>query len=72
VAAAVRRAAKAGGRRPGAGRPPLDPSLKRGELISVRVTPAFRAQVATAAAAAELSVSDWMVAAAELAIARAK
>lgn len=65
-----RRRSRIGGRRPGAGRKPLDPQLKRGELISVRVTPALRAQVAAAATAAEQSISDWMVAAAELAIAR--
>jgi len=51
------------------GRKPLDPAIKRGELISVRVTQALRAKVAAAAASAEQSISDWMVAAAELAIA---
>ena len=60
-----------GGRRAGAGRKPLDPAVKRGELVSVRVTPALREQIVKAAATAEQSVSDWMVAAAELAIAAA-
>lgn len=60
-----------GGRRAGAGRKPLDPAIKRGELVSVRVTPTLRAQIIKAAAAADQSVSDWMVAAAELAIAAA-
>lgn len=59
-----------GGRRSSAGRKPLDPAIKRGELISVRVTSAMRAKVAAAAASADKSISDWMVAAAELAIAR--
>jgi uncharacterized protein (DUF1778 family) len=59
-----------GGRRPGAGRKPLDPARRRGELLSVRVTPALRARIASAAAAADTSMSDWMVAAAELALAR--
>jgi hypothetical protein len=60
-----------GGRRAGAGRKPLAPGLKRGSLISIRVTLDLRAQISAAAVAAGLSLSDWMVAAAELAIAHA-
>jgi len=64
-----KRKSNLGGRRAGAGRKPLDPAIKRGELVSVRLTPTLRAQIAKAAAAADQSVSDWMVAAAELALA---
>lgn len=41
-----------------AGRPPLG-DAKRSLVIQVRVTPAFKEQVAAAAAAAEMTESDW-------------
>ena len=53
-----------------AGRPPFPPDQQRADPISVRPTPAQRAAIVTAAGAAGLSVSAWMLQAAEQRIAR--
>ena len=59
-------------RRPKArrGRPPLPPEEQRADPISVRPTPAQREAIVTAAKAADLSVSTWLLEAAELALSR--
>lgn len=57
-------------RAPGGGRKPLPPGQKRDRLISVRTTPALGEAIDRAARDEGMTISDWMVAAAELAIAR--
>lgn len=57
-------------RKPGVGRPALPAGDKRGRLISVRTTESLGERIDSAAEREERSVSDWMVAAAELALER--
>ena len=59
---------KHGGKRSGAGRPAQD--VTASERVEVRLTPAQREQWETAAAKEGTSIKAWLVAAAELAIAR--
>lgn len=59
-----------GGRRKGAGRPPLDPADARTEVVRVRLTPGEGAAARELAEREQLSISEFGRAAIQLAIAR--
>ena len=57
-------------RKPRPGRPPLAPGAAATETVRLRLTAAQRDQWQSAAAGESLTLSEWLRAAAELAIAR--
>lgn len=61
-------AKKHGGKRKGAGRPPISDAAT--ERLGLRLTPAEREQWELAADRERLTLSEWLRAAAELALAR--